>query len=92
MRPRRGLDARHRSVRPGIVHRGALALVLCAGGSGTALAGHSLGHYPSYYPDEIRIEVLAPAAAARSLGAGTLHAYVGAAPAFEGPIPTRSRR
>ena len=71
----------------GIVPRAALALVLCAIGSGAALAGHSLGHYPSYYPDEIRIDVLDPAAAGRSLGDGTLHAYVGAAPAFEGPVP-----
>jgi hypothetical protein len=62
-------------------------VVLYVGAGGAALAGHSLGHYPSYYPDEIRIEVLAPAAAARDLGAGTLHAYVGAAPEFEGPIP-----
>jgi hypothetical protein len=74
-------------VTPGIVHRAALALVLCAGGGGAALAGHSLGHYPSYYPDEIRIDLLDPAAAGRSLGDGTLHAYVGAAPAFAGPVP-----
>ena len=72
---------------PGIVRRAALALVLCAIGSGAALAGHTLGHYPSYYPDEIRIDLLDPAAAARSLGDGTLHAYVGAAPAFQGPVP-----
>jgi hypothetical protein len=72
---------------PGVVRRAALALVLCAGGSGAALAGHTLGHYPSFYPDEIRIDVLNPAAAARALGEGTLHAYVGAVPAFAGPVP-----
>jgi hypothetical protein len=74
-------------VTPGSVQFAALALVLCVGGSGAALAGHTLGHYPSYYPDEIRIDVLDPAAAGRSLGAGTLHAYVGGAPAFQGPVP-----
>ena len=76
---------------PGIVQRAAIALVLCAGGSAAALAGHSLGHYPSYYPDEIRIDILDPAAAARSLGDGTLHAYVGEAPAFKGPVPDHVR-
>ena len=44
----------------GSVHRAALALVLCAIGSGAALAGHTLGHYPSYYPDEIRIDLVGP--------------------------------
>src|SRR5262245_57052554 len=65
----------------------ALAVVVWIGGGAAALAGHSISHYPSYYPDEIRIDTIDPAAAARSLGAGTLHAYVGAAPAFEGHVP-----
>ena len=90
-RPRRGRNARRESVTRGIVRRAALALVLYAGGSGATLAGHSLGHYPSYYPDEIRIDVLDPAEAARRLGEGTLHAYVGEAPAFEGPVPDHVR-
>ncbi len=51
------------------------------------MAGHSIGHYPSYYPDEISIEAVDPATAARRLGEGTLHAYVGEAPLFEGDIP-----
>jgi hypothetical protein len=50
-------------------------------------AGHSVGHYPSYYPDEIRIETVDPVAAAKRLGDETLHAYVGAAPDFAGPVP-----
>jgi hypothetical protein len=66
---------------------GALAIVLSLGGGGSALAGHSLGHYPSYYPDEIRIDALDPAAAASGLRDGTLHAYVGAAPDFGGRVP-----
>ena len=46
-----------------------------------------MGHYPSYYPDEIRIDVVDPAAAAKGLSDETLHAYVGAAPSFTGPVP-----
>jgi hypothetical protein len=62
----------------------AAALVSAGGHSG---AGHSVGHYPSYYPDEIRIDVVDPAAAARGLVDETLHAYVGATPAFTGSLP-----
>jgi hypothetical protein len=58
--------------------------VVAGGQSG---AGHSVGHYPSYYPDEIRIDAIDPAAAAKGLGDETLHAYVGAEPAFAGPVP-----
>ena len=66
----------------GLVLAGALAV---AGGQGSA--GHQVGHYPSYYPDEIRIDVVDPAAAAKGLGDETLHAYVGASPNFVGPVP-----
>ena len=86
----RGPGARQRPVARAVARRaagGALALVLSVGGGGSALAGHSLGHYPSYYPDEIRIDVLDPAAAASGLRDGTLHAYVGAAPDFGGGVP-----
>src|SRR5215470_19038607 len=54
----------------------AVAVILVSGRSG---AGHSVGHFPSYYPDEIRIDVVDPEAAARGLANQTLHAYVGAA-------------
>ena len=75
----RGLAARR-------VACGALAVALVfAGGHGGA--GHSVGHYPSYYPDEIRIDVVDPAAAAKGLADQTLHAYVGATPAFSEPPP-----
>jgi hypothetical protein len=60
-----------------------------AGGQGSA--GHSVGHYPSYYPHEIRIEALDPAAAAKRLNDGTLHAYVGAPPQFTGAVPNHLR-
>jgi hypothetical protein len=62
-----------------------VGVLLVAGGQG--VAGHQVGHYPSYYPDEIRIDVIDPAAAAKGLSDETLHAYVGAAPAFAGPVP-----
>ena len=50
-------------------------------------AGHQVAHYPSYYPDEIRISAVSPAEAAVGLSARTLHAYVGATPQFAGPVP-----
>jgi hypothetical protein len=71
----------------GTVRRATLAAVLCVFGGAAALAGHSLGHYPSYYPDAIRIDTIDPATAAGSLADGTLQAYVGAMPAFEGRVP-----
>jgi hypothetical protein len=56
-----------------------------------ARAGHEVSYYPSFYPQEIRIEALNPAAAAQAF-AGTadpLHAYIGTAPAFPGPAPAQ---
>jgi hypothetical protein len=44
---------------------------------GTAEAGHEPPVYPSYYPQEIRIEPIAPAAAGRALVEGRIQAYVG---------------
>src|SRR5262249_51723058 len=76
--------ARHRLVRR-VTGAIMVACLLVAGGQGTA--GHSVGHYPSFYPDEIRIEAVDPAAAAKGLRDETLHAYVGAAPNFAGPVP-----
>jgi hypothetical protein len=58
-----------------------------AAGAAPALAGHELPFYPGYYPQEIRIESLAPAAAAPLLRSGTLHAYVGADPFAGGRLP-----
>jgi hypothetical protein len=63
----------------------ACGLLVVGGQSG---AGHSIGHYPSFYPAEIRIEAVDPVAAAKRLGDETLHAYVGAEPSFTGPVPT----
>ncbi len=61
--------------------------MLACSAAAPARAGHALAHYPSYYPDEIRVERADPAAAAKGLGDGTLHAYVGAAPAFAAREP-----
>ena len=44
---------------------------------GTAEAGHEPPVYPSYYPQEIRIEPIEPAAAGRALAEGRIQAYVG---------------
>lgn len=54
-------------------------------------AGHSIGHFPSYYPDEIRIDVVAPEAAGSGLADATLHAFIGAAPNFSRPAPGEVR-
>ncbi len=61
----------------------ALAVALAAAIlAAPAEGGHELPIYPSFYPSEIEIETTDPAAAARLLGAGELHAYVGAEPKF----------
>jgi hypothetical protein len=62
-----------------------VAGLVAVGGQGTA--GHSVSHFPSYYPHEILIEAIEPTAAAKGLSDETLHAYVGAVPAFVGPAP-----
>jgi hypothetical protein len=82
------LAPRHLSPR-GIV-RGVVFAILIVGlifAGGQGGAGHSVGHFPSYYPHEIRIETIEPAAAAKGLSEETLHAYVGAVPTFAGPVP-----
>ena len=58
---------------------------------GQSSAGHSVGHFPSYYPDEIRIEVLDPNDAAKGLIGKSLHAYIGANPSFTEPLPAHVR-
>ena len=44
---------------------------------GPARAGHEPPVYPSYYPQEIRIEPIDPAAAGRALAEGRIQAYLG---------------
>lgn len=62
---------------------GALALLVSAPVEG----GHELPFYPSFYPQEIRIETLEPTPAAAQLRSGTLHAYLGADPFGGGRLP-----
>jgi hypothetical protein len=53
-----------------------------------AHAGHELPFYPGYYPQEIRLETLTPAAAAAQLRNSTLHAYIGADPFAGSRLPS----
>lgn len=61
-----------------LVSSAILAAWLVAGTQ--AEAGHEFPFYPSFYPQEIQIEVVDPASAAPRLATGTLHAYVGGDP------------
>lgn len=75
---------------PGRVRRtiGAAGIAVLLVSSAPAFAGsHAVTHYPSYYPDEIRIDAVDPATGAKRLSDGTLHAYIGDTPAFAGPVP-----
>ncbi|MEE9148413.1 MAG: hypothetical protein V3U27_13540, partial [Candidatus Tectomicrobia bacterium] len=65
----------------------ALALVLLFAGVTLACAGHGVVYYPSFYPQEIRLEAMDPAAAGASLQNNSLHAYIGATPRFTGTVP-----
>jgi hypothetical protein len=56
-------------------------------GTSLADAGHEVTHIPSYYPQEITIERVDPAAAATELTKNTMQAYIGSPPRFAGPIP-----
>ncbi|HEX9247145.1 MAG TPA: hypothetical protein VGA35_13350, partial [bacterium] len=54
----------------------ALAVTLAA----PAWGGHESPFYPSYYPQEIRLETIAPEAAGPLLVNASIHAYVGGDP------------
>ena len=69
-------------IRAAVLLLGLLALAAVA-----AHAGHELSFYPSYYPQEIRIERHDAASAAARLQQNTLHAYVGADPFPGAPVP-----
>ncbi|HEX7126700.1 MAG TPA: hypothetical protein VF406_13165 [Thermodesulfobacteriota bacterium] len=70
--------------------RAALLLVYSAAAF-PAVAGHESPFYPSFYPQEIRVETVAPEAAAAALRKGSLHAYVGADPFGGGSLPAEVR-
>ena len=50
-------------------------------------AGHELPYYPSYYPQEIRIESMETRAAATLLQKSAIHAYIGADPFPSAKLP-----
>jgi hypothetical protein len=52
--------------------------------STTAEAGHEIPYYPSFYPQEIRLDFAEPAAAARLFEKNAIHAYVGPLAAAKG--------
>lgn len=56
-----------------------------------AEAGHEMPYYPSYYPQEIRIEALAPDTAATLLQHNKLHAFIGGEPHSGVPLPANVR-
>lgn len=64
-----------------------MLLAFCLLWAAPAGAGHELPFYPGYYPQEIRVEILPPAAAAPRLKSGSLHAYVSADPFIGGRVP-----
>ena len=74
------------SLAPAVTHSGArlgralvvVALLSVAFGATSSQAGHEMPFYPSYYPQEIALETLAPGAAPARFAKNTLHAYVGA--------------
>ena len=67
--------------------RAFILLALCLLWAPASGAGHDLALYPSYYPQEIRIQTLPPAAAVPLLKSAGLHAYVGADPFVGGRAP-----
>jgi hypothetical protein len=52
-----------------------------------ACPGHELPYYPSYYPQEIRIEAVNPGSAAALLQKSAIQAYIGPNPFPSGKIP-----
>ncbi|PYM63791.1 MAG: hypothetical protein DMD79_07815 [Candidatus Rokuibacteriota bacterium] len=66
---------------------GAVLLAVAASLPRAGRAGHEIPFYPSFYPQEIRVQRLDPATATRRLRDGALHAYVGADPLQGGVLP-----
>lgn len=61
----------------------------CLAWPAPARAGHEMPFYPSYYPQEITVETMAPAAAAAGLEKNVVHAYLGPDPYGGRPLPAR---
>src|SRR5438309_3977052 len=71
------------------IRAGALLAAAACLAASAVQADHEVPYYPSFYPQEIRIEPLDPEAAAREFASKTdaLHAYLGASPHFVGQTP-----
>ena len=72
-----------------VIRVSSIAAVLCCAAGPVTWAGHEVPYYPSFYPQEIRIETLDPQAAGREFANARdpLHAYIGTAPRFSGAAP-----
>jgi hypothetical protein len=68
-----------------------LALPAIVAAATVAWSGHELPIYPSYYPQEIRIDTVGEGQAADLLLASKIQAYVGGAPRFAGVPPDQVR-
>jgi hypothetical protein len=62
-----------------------LFMMLC---STAAYPGHELPYYPSYYPQEIRLESVEPSSAGPLLQKSAIHAYIGSDPFPSGTLPS----
>ena len=70
-----------------VVKRVAIVAILLGASQTPVFAGHEVTFYPSYYPDEIRIDTLKPAAAAALLADKKLHAFLGEIPGGAERLP-----
>lgn len=66
----------------------AVALVAALSPTRPGRAGHEFPFYASFYPQEITLSVLAPAAAPAKFAVGALHAYLGVDPFAGRPVPS----
>ena len=72
-----------------MVHKapGSVLLIVLCSMLLPAEAGHEMPYYPSYYPQEIRLQVIPPDLATTFLQGNTLHAFIGAMPSFGETTP-----
>ena len=84
MPTRNGRRARESAREPRLVIAGLVVVLVL--GLENAHAGHEAPFYPSFYPQEIRIETVDPAAAAAGWPTTRVHAYVGDDVFAGGPV------
>jgi len=64
-----------------------LLAAACLAVGGAVEAGHEATFYPSFYPQEIKVETVDAGSAAARLATGEVHAYLGADPFAGRPLP-----